>query len=52
MATEETTEGISLEDAKKLALAAEDSEPLALLTVRDTVLFPHAVMPGLHGRLP
>ena len=45
-----TSESISLEDAKKAALAAEDTEPLALLTVRDTVLFPHAVMPLNVGR--
>lgn len=45
-----TSERISIEDAEKAVLAAEDTEPLALLTVRDTVLFPHAVMPLNVGR--
>ena len=50
MATEETSENLSIEAAKKAALSGQDDEPLALLTVRDTVLFPHAVMPLNVGR--
>ncbi|MDA0207460.1 MAG: endopeptidase La [Acidobacteria bacterium] len=50
MATEETSENLSIEAAKKAALSGNDDEPLALLTVRDTVLFPHAVMPLNVGR--
>jgi ATP-dependent Lon protease len=50
MATEETSENLSIEAARKAALSGNDDEPLALLTVRDTVLFPHAVMPLNVGR--
>jgi ATP-dependent Lon protease len=50
MGTEETSEILSIEAAKKAALKDVDNEPLALLTVRDTVLFPHAVMPLNVGR--
>ena len=50
MGTEETSENLSIEAAKKAALKDADNEPLALLTVRDTVLFPHAVMPLNVGR--
>jgi ATP-dependent Lon protease len=50
MATDETSENLSIEAAKSAALSATDDEPLALLTVRDTVLFPHAVMPLNVGR--
>jgi len=50
MATEENSENLSIEAARKAALSGNDDEPLALLTVRDTVLFPHAVMPLNVGR--
>ncbi len=50
MATEETSENSSVEAATKAAPKSTENEALALLTVRDTVLFPHAVMPLNVGR--